>query len=250
MRVELSSSAQSDIRRARASEACGDVSARRFSARSSSSPAMVRTAERRFRSVVRRARGSRHYSHLASRAGDLAEALYVLGRFDEADDVDDVAETTSATDDIDARVRWMPVRAKISRAPGRSSRTPRSRREAVQLAETTDALNRQAKAQRDLGEVLRSPAVRARAAARSDGAHSNSTSRRGMRSRRRARARCSESTFALRLGTRKARSTRALRVAFDVHQLASSGAAAVGISDERSREREQTDCEHDQRAVQ
>jgi hypothetical protein len=29
-----------------------------------------------------------------------------------------------------------------------------------------------------------------------------------------------------------------------------SGATAVGIRDERSGEREQTDCEHDERAVQ
>lgn len=32
--------------------------------------------------------------------------------------------------------------------------------------------------------------------------------------------------------------------------LAARGAAAVGICDERSREREQTDCQHDERAVQ
>ena len=29
-----------------------------------------------------------------------------------------------------------------------------------------------------------------------------------------------------------------------------AGRAAVGVCDERSREREQTDCEHDERAVQ
>jgi hypothetical protein len=32
--------------------------------------------------------------------------------------------------------------------------------------------------------------------------------------------------------------------------LVANGAAAVRISDERCREREQTDCEHDERAVQ
>jgi hypothetical protein len=32
--------------------------------------------------------------------------------------------------------------------------------------------------------------------------------------------------------------------------LSDAGSAAVGICDERSREREQTDCNHDERAVQ
>jgi len=40
-------------------------------------------------------------------------------------------------------------------------------------------------------------------------------------------------------------------VAFSrVNLLARPGRAAVGVCDERSREREQTDCEHNQRAVQ
>ena len=34
------------------------------------------------------------------------------------------------------------------------------------------------------------------------------------------------------------------------HGSVNSGAAAVGVRDERGREREQTDCEHDERAVQ
>ena len=53
---------------------------------------------------------TRGFSHLASRAGDLAEALYRLARFDEASAWIDVAERHSAADDVDARVLWMPVR--------------------------------------------------------------------------------------------------------------------------------------------
>ena len=39
-------------------------------------------------------------------------------------------------------------------------------------------------------------------------------------------------------------------LAWVVAVLAVTRAAAVGVCDERSREREQTDCEHDERAVQ
>jgi class 3 adenylate cyclase/tetratricopeptide (TPR) repeat protein len=94
------------------------------------------------------------YGHLASRAGDLAEALYELGRFDEAAEWTAVAERHSASDDLDARVLWMPVRA-IILARGRALEEAEVlARDAVALAETTDALNRHAKALQRLGEIL------------------------------------------------------------------------------------------------
>ncbi len=53
------------------------------------------------------------YSHLASVAGDLAEALYRLDLVEEAREWTDVAEHHAAPDDLDALVLWMPVRAKV-----------------------------------------------------------------------------------------------------------------------------------------
>jgi class 3 adenylate cyclase len=112
------------------------------------------SAEATFRWLCDELARRRAYSHLASRAGDLAEALYVLGRIDEASDWVDVARRHSATDDVDARVLWMPVRAKILAHGGTSEEAVALADDAVQLAGTSDALNRTAKAQRDFGEVL------------------------------------------------------------------------------------------------
>ncbi|HWQ23459.1 MAG TPA: BTAD domain-containing putative transcriptional regulator [Gaiellaceae bacterium] len=97
----------------------------------------------------------RAYSHLASRAGDLAEALYVQGRIEEADGWTRTAERYSADDDLDARLLWMPVRAKIVALGGDVDKGEHVAREAVRLAESTDGLNQRAKAERDLAEVLR-----------------------------------------------------------------------------------------------
>jgi DNA-binding SARP family transcriptional activator/tetratricopeptide (TPR) repeat protein len=97
---------------------------------------------------------ARAYSHLASRAGDLAEALYVLGRVGEASEWAHVAERHSAADDVDARVLWMPVRAKLFACEGAFEQAAALAHDAVELAGTSDALNRTAKTHRDLGEVL------------------------------------------------------------------------------------------------
>jgi tetratricopeptide (TPR) repeat protein len=94
------------------------------------------------------------YGRLASRAGDLADALYELGRFEEAGEWTEVAERHSAIDDLDARVLWMPVRAMILARSGSLEDADALARSAVRLAETTDALNRHAKALRRLGEIL------------------------------------------------------------------------------------------------
>ena len=94
------------------------------------------------------------YSHLASRAGDLADVLYVLGRLDESYEWTVLAETHSATDDIDALIRWMPVRAKIEAHRGALEDAMARAGAAVQLAQTTDALNCHAKTRVDLGEIM------------------------------------------------------------------------------------------------
>jgi tetratricopeptide (TPR) repeat protein len=94
------------------------------------------------------------YSHLASRAGDLAEALYRQGHLDAAAEWVATAEAHSAADDLDAMILWMPVRAKITARRGALHEAKMLGRNAVGRAEETDALNRRGKAQLDLGEVL------------------------------------------------------------------------------------------------
>jgi DNA-binding SARP family transcriptional activator/tetratricopeptide (TPR) repeat protein len=93
-------------------------------------------------------------SHRASAAGLLAEALYRVGDLDQALSWTEVAESQAPSDDVDARVLWMPVRAKILARQGATDKGAVLATDAVELAGTTDALNRHAKAQRDLGEVL------------------------------------------------------------------------------------------------
>ncbi len=94
------------------------------------------------------------YSQLASRAGDLAEALYAQDRLDEAEEWTRLGERHTASDDVDARPLWMSVRSKILAHQGALEVAEELARDAVGLSESTDALNRRAKAHADLGEVL------------------------------------------------------------------------------------------------
>ena len=111
-------------------------------------------AEATYRDLCQELQRTQALSHLASRAGDLAEALYGLGRLVEAAEWADVATRHSAADDVDALVIGLPVRAKIIARSGAVGRAIALAKDAVALAEKSDALNQHAKAQRDLGEVL------------------------------------------------------------------------------------------------
>jgi DNA-binding SARP family transcriptional activator len=94
-------------------------------------------------------------SHLASRAGDLAEALYRQGRFDESAEWVSIAATHSASDDVDARTLWVPVQAKLAAQRAELDEAVALATTAVELVETTDATNRRAAVHADQGEVLR-----------------------------------------------------------------------------------------------
>ena len=111
-------------------------------------------AEETFRWVCGELEDAKAYSRLASRAGDLAEALYRQGRFDEAADWVLVGESHSADDDVDARLLWMPVSAKIAAQRGDFGKAVSIASDAVTLASTTDGLSRIAAIHVDMGEVL------------------------------------------------------------------------------------------------
>jgi hypothetical protein len=95
------------------------------------------------------------FFHLSSRASELAEALYVLGRLDDAEYWAAVAEQHTAPDDLSARFLSRSVRAKIAARRGAIDDAEKLAREAVQMSELSDGLNRRAKLQLDLAEVLR-----------------------------------------------------------------------------------------------
>src|SRR5947208_13294454 len=97
---------------------------------------------------------TRNRSELGTRAADLAEALYYQGQLDEADDWTEVSRTSATSDYLSAKVAWRTVRAKILARGGELKAADDLVRGAIRLAESSDGLNRQAKAQGDRAEIL------------------------------------------------------------------------------------------------
>ena len=113
------------------------------------------TAERVLRELCDELEHAKDFSQLASRASELAEALVLQGRLEEADEWTRLAERHAAPDDVHAQIRSRPVRARIHALRGALDVAEDLAREGATLSDTTDDLNRRAKAHRDLGEVLR-----------------------------------------------------------------------------------------------
>jgi DNA-binding SARP family transcriptional activator len=112
-------------------------------------------AERILRELCSELERTQAFSHLATRAGELAEALLALERLDEAEEWTRVGELHTASDDLDAQLVWKPVRAKVAARRGLFEEAEALVCHVVEWAEESDALNRRAKALSDLGEVLR-----------------------------------------------------------------------------------------------
>ncbi len=102
--------------------------------------------------VLRRARLN---STFATRAGELAAVLYAQGRFADAATWTEASENAASKDDLDARLAWQPVRAKLLARRGEHELAQRTGRDVVAGAQSTDALNQHARVLLDLGEVLR-----------------------------------------------------------------------------------------------
>ncbi len=102
-----------------------------------------------------RLRSARLNSAFATGAGELAGAIYAQGRYAEADEWAGEAERAAAQDDLDARLAWQPVRAKLLAHQGEHDHAQRVASAAVLAAQSTDALNRRARALLDYAEVLR-----------------------------------------------------------------------------------------------
>jgi class 3 adenylate cyclase/tetratricopeptide (TPR) repeat protein len=90
----------------------------------------------------------------SSVAGLLGHALWALGRFDEADQFAEIGETLSDADDVDSQVIWRTVRAKLMARAGRADDAIAFARDAVEMADRTDDIERQADALQDLADVL------------------------------------------------------------------------------------------------
>jgi class 3 adenylate cyclase len=93
-------------------------------------------------------------NHLSTRASDLADALYALGRLDEAEEWTRTAEVLAADDDVGAQLLWRSVRAKVHARRNTFDSAEQLARDAIDLSEASDGLNRRARVHRDLGAVL------------------------------------------------------------------------------------------------
>jgi class 3 adenylate cyclase/tetratricopeptide (TPR) repeat protein len=93
-------------------------------------------------------------SFLSTAAGALARALCELDRLDEADAWARRSADVGDTEDLFTQPLWRATRAKILSRRGEHADAVRLAREAVAITESTDDVNGQADAYRDLAEVL------------------------------------------------------------------------------------------------
>jgi tetratricopeptide (TPR) repeat protein len=93
-------------------------------------------------------------SVLSTVAGKLAQALYELGRLEEADAWAGRAAELGASDDAMTQFLWRQARAKVLARWGQHAEAQRLGHEAIAIAEDTEALEFQADAYADLAEVL------------------------------------------------------------------------------------------------
>jgi class 3 adenylate cyclase/tetratricopeptide (TPR) repeat protein len=114
-------------------------------------------AERVVRPACESLEAAGELGHLASAAPLLLEALYQLGRDDEALVLAERwrPDRLTVPEDVDAQVGWRRVCAKLVARRGDLAEGERLAREAVALATPTDYLDLRADASAALGEVLR-----------------------------------------------------------------------------------------------
>jgi class 3 adenylate cyclase/DNA-binding winged helix-turn-helix (wHTH) protein len=110
------------------------------------------------------------FGFLSTYASDLAEALLELGDDRGAEHWTQVSSTHAASDDLSAQFAWRSVRARVLARQGHLADAEALAREAVALAEPTDALNKKAATLLALAEVLRLSGEAAEAAEATKGA--------------------------------------------------------------------------------
>ena len=93
--------------------------------------------------------------HLATVAAELADVLYLRGRYDEAEEWAETASANASDDDVSAQFWSRSVRAKLLARRGAIDEALALADEAVAIAAGTDGLNQRAKVLLDRAEVLR-----------------------------------------------------------------------------------------------
>jgi class 3 adenylate cyclase/tetratricopeptide (TPR) repeat protein len=112
--------------------------------------------------------GERNY--ISTTAAFLAEALFRLERYDEANDLTAFAESIAAADDLLTQFLWRGTRSKLLARDSRFDEASTVAREAVRLAHTSDDPTAQGNALLDLAAVLEAGDQRAEAGVALDAA--------------------------------------------------------------------------------
>jgi tetratricopeptide (TPR) repeat protein len=102
--------------------------------------------------AILEARGER--AHLATVASELGRELCVLGRYEEAAPLARLGRELGSEQDSAPQMLWRQVHARVHAHHGEVAEAERLAREAVEIAERTDALNDQGDALCDLAQVL------------------------------------------------------------------------------------------------
>jgi DNA-binding SARP family transcriptional activator len=92
---------------------------------------------------------------LATRAAELADALFRQSNYDAAETWAHVSRERAGSEDMDAQASWRAIAALISAQRGELVLAERLAREAVEIVERTDATNHHAKILLDLAGVVR-----------------------------------------------------------------------------------------------
>jgi tetratricopeptide (TPR) repeat protein len=111
-------------------------------------------AERELRGACEYLEQRRETAVLATRAAELANVLYVAGRYEEAADLVRIARDSGGDDDLDAALTRRPVEAMLRAREGHIEDAERIARATVELATTTDSPIFRAAALLALAEVL------------------------------------------------------------------------------------------------
>ncbi|MGQ0668601.1 MAG: ATP-binding protein [Actinomycetota bacterium] len=91
---------------------------------------------------------------LSTIAGDLAEAVYVQGRYEEAGRLADACREAAAAGDIMSQMQWRSLRAKVLARRGTFDEAEPLAHAAVAIIAATDYVNEHAGALGDLAEIL------------------------------------------------------------------------------------------------
>jgi len=110
--------------------------------------------ERRLRPGYERLKSLGSTSHFSSFAYLLSNAVYLQGRYDEAEALTYECEAACRANDVHSHIMWRSTRAKVLARRGRLSDAKTLAREAVEYGSTSDFLSARADASMDLAEIL------------------------------------------------------------------------------------------------